>query len=503
MIWLRRVLAIPLILIFVILLVVALVLTALNGTVGSARFYNRQMVKADVYNWVYDNLTPAALDQVEIESPTDFPIDTPGLKKEIVLVAKEALPPLWLQETFEGASVQIVPYVVGDKDTFTINIMLQSRITPLADGINKVVDNHRQEIYDYVTEELIVPAITESLGTYTTLSYGITLADSEISAAIKAAMSQNWTISQFKEMIDSIADYMKGETNGLTLTVDLTSVKAAASASLVTLADEKLEAYFDGLPTCTPAEFSNQLASLPPNTLPSCRPTGYTYSQFKAALENKVHMTLAEAVNRAVMNGVPDSWHFNDSEMRQALGEDMASTVDSARDFIVVDHGQITEKNFNDSNDTKEFDNVRHTIHTVKMWLWAPWLIAILLLVAIGFLCGRNWKSRLLWALSVLFVTSLILVIALAVARTYVPERIVDRPQGQDATQVGIVMADKVDQIAHNVINTFIWGLEFKLILFIVLSGSAIAGVIVWAIMDRRRRKAAEWGSLESPIQNQ
>ncbi len=502
MIWLRRVLAIPLIIIFVLLLIAALVLTTLNGTIGNARFYNNQMRQADVYKWVYDNLTPAVLDQIEVESPTDFPIDTPGLKKEIVVVAMEAFPPQWLQETFEGASVQIVPYVVGDKDTFTINIMLQSRITPLADGINKVVDNHKKEIYNYVTEDLIVPAITESLGTNTTLSYGITLTDSEISAAIKAAMPQDWTITQFKEMIDSIAEYMKGETNGLMLTVDLTSVKTAASASLTALADQKLQTYFDGLRTCTLVEFSNQLAGLPPNTLPSCRPTGYTYSQFKAALENKVHMTLDEAVNQAVMNGVPDSWHFNDSEMRQALGEDMASTVDSARDFIVADHGQITEKNFNDSNDTKEFDNVRHTIHTVKMWLWAPWVVAFLLLVAIGFLCGRNWKSRLLWALGVLFVVSLILVIIVAVARTYVPERIVDRPQGHDATQVGIVMADKADQIVHNAINTFVWGLEVKLILFIVLSGLAITGVIVWMIMDRRRRKAAEWGSLESPVQN-
>ena len=145
------------------------------------------------------------------------------------------------------------------------------------------------------------------------------------------------------------------------------------------------------------------------------------------------------------------------------------------------------------------FNKVRHTIHTVRTWLWALWLIPILLLVAIGFLCGRNWKSRLLWPLGVLFVTSLILVMVVAVARTFVPDRIVDRPEGSDATQVGILMADKADEIVHNAINTLVWGLEVKLILFIVLSGLAIAGVIAWAIVDRRRRQRLTQYDPESP----
>jgi hypothetical protein len=122
-----------------------------------------------------------------------------------------------------------------------------------------------------------------------------------------------------------------------------------------------------------------------------------------------------------------------------------------------------------------------------------------LLLVAIGFLCGRNWKSRLLWPLGVLFVTSLILVMVVAVARTFVPETIVDRPEGSDATQVGIVVADKGNEIVHNAINTVVSGLEVKLILFIVLSGLAIAGVIAWAIVDRNRRRRLTQHDPEGP----
>jgi hypothetical protein len=497
MIWLRRVLAIPLIIIFVLIFILVLFLTHLSGTVGSAGFYNGQMRKAHVYDWVYDNLTPAALDEAGIEMPTDFPIDTPELKGDIVVVAKQAFPPEWLRLTFENATRQMVPYVMGGKNSFTITIAVQDRIDPMAEGINGVVDNHTQEIYDYVTDELIVPAVTEQLGLGAALPYGITLTDAEISDFVAQAMPQDWAVAQFKSMIDSVAAYLKGDVSNLNMNIDLTDVKSRAATALTTLADQKLETAFNGLPTCTLAEFNAVLATLPPNTLPDCRPSTYSYADFKLALQNKLGVTIAEAVDRDVIDLIPNSYQFNDAQLRESLGADMAESLDNARKFIVVDHGQITQEDMGNASDRADFDNVRHNIHTVRTWLWALWLIPILLLVAIGFLCGRNWKSRLLWALGVLFVTSLILVIVVAVARTLVPDRIVDRPE--DAKQVGIVMADKADEIVHNAINTFIWGFEVKLILFIVLSGLAIAGVIAWAIVDRNRRRRLTQYDPEGP----
>jgi hypothetical protein len=500
MIWLRRVLAIPLIVIFVITLILALVLTHLSGTVGSAGFYNGQMRQAHVYEWVYDNLTPAALDEAGVEMPTDFPVDTPELKRDIVAVAKQSFPPKWLQGTFENATRQIFPYVMGDKDSLAITIDVKSRIGPMADGINGVVDNHTQEIYDYVTDELIVPEMTKQLGLGAALPYGITLTDEEISDFVAQAMPQEDAIGWFKEMIDSVADYLKGDVDNLNLNINLTDVKSRANTALTTLANEKVEAVFNSLPTtCTESDFAIQLANLPPDTLPTCRPSGHLYEDLPVAMQNEISMTIAQAVDQNVIDLIPNSFQFNDAQLRESMGADMEETLDSAREFIVDDHGQITEQNIGKASDRAEFDDVRHNIHTVRAWLWALWLIPILLLVAIGFLCGRNWKSRLLWPLGVLFVTSLILVMVVAVARTFVPETIVDRPEGSDATQVGIVVADKGNEIVHNAINTVVSGLEVKLILFIVLSGLAIAGVIAWAIVDRNRRRRLTQHDPEGP----
>jgi hypothetical protein len=97
-----------------------------------------------------------------------------------------------------------------------------------------------------------------------------------------------------------------------------------------------------------------------------------------------------------------------------------------------------------------------------------------------------------------LFVTSLIFVIVVAVASSFVPDRVVPAPE-RDATPVATLIADKGNEIAHNAINTFVGGLEVKLVLFIVFSGLAIAGVIAWMIVDRRRHQRLTQNDPQSP----
>ena len=511
MIWLRRILAIPLIILFVLTFVLGLVLCHLSGTVGSAGFYNGQMHKAHVYDWIHESLLPAVLDEAGVESPTDFPIDTPELKEDILTVAATTFPPEWLEETFEGASKQIVPYVVGDKNNFTITIDAKTRIDPMAEGLKDVVDRRATEIHDWVTADLIAPAVTDGVD----LPYGITLTDEEVSDLVASAMPSDWAIARSKDMIDSLAAYLKGDVDNLNLSIGLTEVKSGATAFLNALVDEKLEAGFHSLPTCTLTEFNAAMAALTldpdtsqPTALPSCRPEGYSYEQFKQALEAKMGpgVTFAQRIDQDIVSLIPNSYYFDQGQLTEAMGEDLADTLESAREFIVDDQGQITDQDLRESddgsNDAEEegFDRARETIHTIKMWTWVLWFVSILLLVAIGFLCGRNWKSRLLWPLCVLFVTSLVFLIFVAVAAAVAPidERMVDPPEGEEATQAGIMIADKAEEVVHNAIDTLIWGLELKLILFMVFSGLAIAGVIAWAIVDRRRRQRLAQQDAES-----
>ncbi len=510
MIWVRRILAVPLILLFVVTFVAAMLLTHLSTTVGSAGFYNGQMDQADVYDWVHEELTPAMLSDTGEESPTDFPIDTTQMRQDMAGVLEQAFPATWLKTTFEGATGEMVPYMVGDTDSFVVAIAVKDRIDPMVEGINGVVDDHGDEIYGYVIDDLMVPAVTEELANGADLPYGVTLSEDEVSDVVAESMPQNQAevLGWFKDMVATMADYVKGDVNSLNLVIDLTQVKTQAVTAVNQLVEEKLHSAFDSIPaTCTEMQFLAELQTLPEDTMPSCRPAGYTYEQFKHALETHMGRTFAQAVDQEVMARIPGSYEFDNDQMRDTLGEDTARALDDARKFIVEDQARITDQNFQDLGESEDdptgmsaaekeedLDKARNAIHTVKMMQFVLWPVSILLLVGIGFLLGRSWKGRLLWAVGTLFVTSLIfaIVVGVAGAAAPIPDRIVERPEGQDATQVGIVMADKGDEIIHNTINALIWGLEVKLIICLVVSGVVIAGVIAWYLYDRKRRQAAE-----------
>jgi len=163
-------------------------------------------------------------------------------------------------------------------------------------------------------------------------------------------MPQDWTIEQSKSMIDSVAAYLEGDVDNLSLNINLTEVKSRAATSLNELTEEKLIDLFEGIDSTCSSGAAFQSA-LDPATGPTCKPTGYTYAQFKQALETDMGMTFAQRVDQDIVDLIPNSYRFDDSQLREALGEDMADTLDSAREFIVDDQGQITDQDLKASDD--------------------------------------------------------------------------------------------------------------------------------------------------------
>jgi hypothetical protein len=93
MIWFSRFLTIPLILIFIASLVVVVVVTAVNNTAANSKFHNDQMKQANVYNYIYTDIVPAALDEVKNDQLSNSPINVSDFKTEITAAVEQALPP--------------------------------------------------------------------------------------------------------------------------------------------------------------------------------------------------------------------------------------------------------------------------------------------------------------------------------------------------------------------------------------------------------------------------
>jgi hypothetical protein len=118
-----------------------------------------------------------------------------------------------------------------------------------------------------------------------------------------------------------------------------------------------------------------------------------------------------------------------------------------------------------------------------------------MLLVGIGFLGGRNWRSRVIWAASVLAIASLIVYIAFgpvfsAVAQPRIDDAFVEAVGQTEGFQA--LAADKGVQMGQNAIDSFVGGINIRAIILLVVSLVAIAAVIFWHFWRRRYKLISE-----------
>jgi hypothetical protein len=623
MIWLRRIWTIPLIVIFVGLLITLLLVSQLNDTIGKPEFYKDQIRQADLYNFVYDEALPAGLDELETGAFSDVPIDMSAIKDDIVSVASKILPPDWLQALVETAIDRIIPYFLGDTDSFTYTIMLRDRIEiaasvikddiirgdafteiygdalsyladevldnmdrmpyaialskeeveaslkklfpedwlalqaeaaidsikpyltgdsnhftitvdiadrvdAVADAVNDLLD--RQETYDYLLDELITPTVEANIGPAVDLPYDISLSQEEIASAIEETLPHSWVQAQFNDIVDTATAYVNGEAPGIEVTVDLADRKADALDILTDMADQKIENLFYSLPVCSMWEFLQILQTLPPDTLPGCRPSGLSYEEIKDTLD----IDTADFINQLIGDRIPDQWVFTDAEVKQLLGEDIESFLEDARNWVsegwTFTDADLTDKLDSDDEQTLEdvrgwiesgytltesdlreaiaeneqdldsLDTARRWIGTARAWLWAFWLIAVVLLIFIGLLGGRCWRTRLAWALVVLLFTSLIIYVAIGLIYSRLGE---PRTQGimLDPSQyegVAAVVVEKGNEVIDNILNGpnglsgFVQGIKNKALYITAGSGVCLLGIVGWGELRRRKDKGTD-----------
>jgi hypothetical protein len=612
MIWFRRILTVPLIIICVALLVVILPISQLNDTAGNSKFYNDQLQKADVYNFIYDELMPTGLDELESGHLSDIPIDTGDIKQEIVSATRKTLPPDWIQEQLETALDTVLPYFLGDTDSFTLTVVLKDRVETAAavikedivrgevftdiydDGMSDLaeelyenldempysvslaeeriesaltsvfdrewirpqleeavdsvtpyltgVSDHftitiyigdridiaadtlidlfgTAETYDYLVDELISPTIEASFGITVNLSFGISLTREEIASAVKEVLPLSWIRARLDDIVTGAAVYLKGETSDIEVTIDLGERKAVALNVIPELADDKLQSLFYSLPECSMAQFLYIVSTLPPNTLPDCRPSGVSYDEARELLD----IDIAGSIDWIIGDRIPDQWIFTDNDLRELLGEGNEHLLDDARQWVSegwtfsdtdlldelesdqeetlkdvrgwINSGYtLTETDLREAiSDTEEdlesFDGVRRWIDTARTWLWVSWLVFFILLFCIGVLGGRNWRSRLAWMFVILFVVSLTVYIATGLSYSRLGKPRIDdiRLDPSEYEGVAALVVEKGDEVIENVFDDFVSGMRGKTLYMFVGSGIATIAIVGWSVIGLRR----------------
>ncbi len=612
MIWFRRTLAIPAIITFIILLVAVLLITQVNDTAGNPGFYVDRLREADMYNFLYQEVVPAGLEELEKQDTSDIPIDIDALKDEAVSTAESILPPEWLQAQVESAIHTVLPYILGDTDGFTYTLALKDRVErtadviknetlqseafaslyddgfsylaeqlaknldalpytltiseqqienalktvasenwivsragaaidaitpymtgdsehftvtiPLEDRVDAIAAAFLEliggpETYDYLLDEIISPVVASSLQEAVNLPFGVTVTQEEIASAIKQVLPQAWVQARLEEVVNGIAAYIKAEADTIVVTIDLSDRKAAAVDALAGLADQKLSDLYNSIPTCSTLEFLVALLNRPEGSLPSCRPEGIAYEDFKGLLDIVVPITVEQMIG----DQIPDQWVLTDSDIIALLGEGNADVLDKMRDRVlegwkftdadlidllgsdaeqtlydardrIANGYTVTETDITDAIKDADinidlFDDVRHSLGTARTWLWAIWLAPILVLLYVGLLGGRNWRSRLAWALVPLFLTSLTVFVAVAVSYPSLGEPRLEEALVQPSEFEGFkaTMVEKGNEVLVDVVNSFLSGIQTKTVYMMIGSGVILLGIVILTVVRSRR----------------
>ena len=144
------------------MLLVTLIILRSNDTLLSADFYVDQLRKADLFNFLYDEALPAAVDDMDDTDVAGTSVDLTPLADRGVVALHDLFPPDWLQEQTEEIIQQWMPYITGDSDEFTILIPAADRL----DALGRVLTEELEESNSYTLlfDDVIGPLADDQLG---------------------------------------------------------------------------------------------------------------------------------------------------------------------------------------------------------------------------------------------------------------------------------------------------------------------------------------------------
>jgi hypothetical protein len=224
----RRLLVCPLILVFLVLFLITRVAFHIDGTLLQAGFYTDTLRKLDVYNFLYDQALPLALEENQVNAE-DLGLGISLTNEQIVAHVKRVLPPEWVRENVEQVVGQMVPYITGQRDEFNVTVRLDQQVEAAVQVAEDIVRD--ANIYGYLLDDVVRPELERS-DTLAGLPYGMTLTPDQVIDGVREVVPKEWLLDQIEEVLDEIIPYATGKREDFTVVIP---VQDRAQASLTVL----------------------------------------------------------------------------------------------------------------------------------------------------------------------------------------------------------------------------------------------------------------------------
>jgi hypothetical protein len=441
---LRRISAVFLILILIPIVTSMSLLGTLKSTVFEPSFYKEQLVKADVYKFAHDEVIQYEM-KTRAEPAISDNLSYLGLSDEDLLKAvKTTLTKDWAQINTERALDQIVPYLSGEKDNFTIHVSIKDETKV---GIGIIKDWAQKEgVYTALLENFIMVEVSEKLDD---LLLGIGLSEDDpvtsfvsqtvnaiLQPAIIKSITREWVGKALENVILEVEPYILGDQHKFN--------------AVVPLQDRYLAAFELG----SDVEMNHFIV--------------------------------------AVIKELPLTWAFTQADLEDLIidnyGRDGYENFSSGRE-IVKDGIKFTDADLktrlvetSSYESLQEFERQRDLLLSISSPL-IHYLILVFMVTLIGLLGGRSLSSRLTWASLALVISSSVASVAIIFVAWQIEVTVLPDLLGSLSPQI---YEEKLNEILSNVIGEFVSESRQYLFSTLGLGIVGFASSLVWSRVIRQ-----------------
>ena len=411
---------------------------------------------ATLYDHVMDDLIKPGIDEA-LEDKNAAPFNAPIDAEDVAGSIERAFPKEWVSGQADAALEEATAYIVGDKDTLEVKIALQERSHTALAEVRSLLQ--KADDFQIVFDGVINPVLDENVPEVIFLPLDVTVTGEEVKLAFLDSVPPEWIKEQALAVVDAVGLYVIGETDTFQVTIPIAERKSNANEVIAALARIKLGGILNELPKCEEGLPTLRLEDMSQGGLPQCVPASMTLDMLTGFLVSQLEFVDLDELLGGFGYAIPDNVVFTQDDMRESLadagGEDALESLDYVRE-VFSEGWTYTDADLRSdlmssggSGDVEALDDLRTALRDgwtftdadlrrslresggeeavaeldrIRDQLSRAWLVrviifllAVALLLAIGFLGGRNWWSRLAWASVVLSISAAIATIAYTV----------------------------------------------------------------------------------------
>ena len=482
--------------------------------------------ESDLYKLVMENqVRPVVSEASKSELPFDVSVNEDQLMASIQKIISKA----WLTGQIDSVLGEVVPYAVGAEDTFAVIVTVDDRVEVAVAEVKVLLAE--ANAYEALFEGSIAPNISSSIGNSAKLPYGVEITDEEISAIIKETAPPSWMQKITESVLDNATPYLVGRTDEFSISINIEPNKEEAVSDLMALAEQKLNGKLDSLPDCDADEVTNILNN-PIGGLPSCYPADPALKRQMQSYTKAYITTVISSVRPKIINTIPNLIEFDQDSLRKVVPPKALDSFDQGRDLMregytfretdlesLIKQGagdnswdqvttvrnslskgiQYNDQDFRvhiesitaDGGQTLSMlDQLRGILKLVHMFNLAVYIPTILIAALVGFLGGRGWNQRLIWAAIAMLIASFLVYVIWGPIYSSVAEpvihvqidQIASQTSGQIAPQflaTESLVLQQVTSIGKIAISKFVAGISSTALITSIISVIIIAGCVI------------------------